>query len=180
MNWFRGVIQAASDTAKGVRITRSIGRGVRELRDISLMQQPGFLSIPVDGDTMLVLKANDLDVAIAASSKNKPTAAVGETVLFSTPETVVRLKPDDSVLIETAAGSKVEIAPSGEIMVHGAKVTVKGDTLVDVLAPAVGLGASAAPPNPLNGVVTRQCVCMFAGTPHPDASDVVFAAKIPS
>jgi phage gp45-like len=161
VTWFRGVIQSATDTASGIRIARAVGRGVRELSEISHMQQRGFTSVPLEGDRVLMLRADDLVVAIASAMDDKPLAQPGETVIYSNADTVVSLKAD------------------GSILVKGTKVVIESDTVVDVNGKTVNLGNPAAI-TALDGVVTRSCVCMFSGSPHPDASSVVFAQKIPT
>lgn len=158
VNWFRGVIQSASDTAQGVRIAKAIGRGVRELGDLSLHQQRGFTSVPLAGERALFLQANDLVVAIATAMDNKPLAEEGETVLYSDANTKVSLKKD------------------GSILVTGKKVVIESDTVVDVNGKKVNLGDPDAI-TPLDGIVTQQCKCMFWGGPHPEASTVAFAQK---
>lgn len=100
MNWFRGVIQTAQDTAKGIKLLKAVGRGVRELSDVPLMQQRGFISVPVDGDTVLMLQANDLTVAVATGSTDKPTAESGETVVYAGSDCFLRIMPDGTVRIK--------------------------------------------------------------------------------
>lgn len=159
--WFRGVIQSAADTVDGIRIAKAVGRGVRELSDISLMQQRGLTSVPLSGDRVLCLQADDLVVAIATATANKPTAEPGETVLYSNADTVVSLRAD------------------GSILVKGSKVVIESDTVVDVNGKKVNLGDPDMI-TPLDGVVCQSNLCMFSGGFHPDASKVVFAQKLPT
>lgn len=161
VTWFRGVIQSAVDTAEGIRITRAIGRGVRELSDISGMQQRGFTSVPLTGNRGLFLQADDLVVAIATATTDKPHAEPGETVIYSNADTKVSLQAD------------------GIILVKGAKVVIESDTVVDVNGKTVNLGDPDLI-TPLDGVVCQSNVCMFSGLNHPDASKVVFAQRMPS
>lgn len=144
MVWFRGIVQAAQDTAKGVRLLKAVGRGVRELEAVPLMQQRGFVSVPVEGDAVLILQAGDLAVAVASGSTDKPTAESGETIVYSGKDCFVRILPDGTVRIK---------------------------------AKKIILGSDSAIENPLNGVVTRSCLCSFTGGPHPDGSSVAFAEK---
>lgn len=157
--WFRGVIQSAVDTADGIRIAKAVGRGVRELSNISHMQQRGFTSVPLAGNRALFLQADDLVVAIASATGDKPMAEPGETVIYSNVDTKVSLKAD------------------GSILVRGSKVVVESDTVVDVNGQTVRLGSNPDTLTPLDGVVTRACACMFWGGPHPDASTTVLARK---
>lgn len=100
MKWFRGVIREAKDTAKGLQIVRGIGRGVRELQNLPAMQQRGFISVPVDGDTFLVLQSGDLEVVVATESTDRPAAEPGETILYSAKDCFMRLMPDGTVRIK--------------------------------------------------------------------------------
>lgn len=159
VNWFRGVIQSASDTAQGVRIAKAIGRGVRELNDLPLHQQRGFTSVPLSGERALFLQANDLVVAIATATNTKPLAEEGETVIYSNKDTKVSLKKD------------------GSILVTGKKVVIESDTVVDVDGKKIHLGDPDAIVEALDGIVTKRCSCMFWSGPHPDASSVAFAQK---
>lgn len=102
MTWFRGVIQSAKDTANGVKLLKAMGRGVRELKDVPLMQQRGFISVPVNGDTVLFLQSNDLAVAVATGSADKPMAESGETIVYSSKDCFLRFMPDGTVRIKAA------------------------------------------------------------------------------
>lgn len=144
LSWFRAVVQEARDAASGLKVVRAVGRGVREMRDIPLMQQRGFISVPMDGDTLLVLRADDLEVAIASSSIDRPTAEKGEAIVYAAKDTFIRIMPDGTVRID---------------------------------AKKIQLGSDDPVANPLDGVVTMQCVCAFTGAPHPMASSAVFARK---
>lgn len=159
--WFRGVIQSAADTVDGIRIAKAVGRGVRELSDISLMQQRGLTSVPLSGDRVLCLQADDLVVAIATATVNKPSAEPGETVIYSNADTFVSLKAD------------------GSLWARAAKIVLQSDTVVDVNGKRVNLGDPDAI-TALDGVVCQSNVCMFSGGFHPDASKVVFAQKLPT
>lgn len=161
VNWFRGVIQSAQDTANGVRIAKAIGRGVREIADVDLMQQRGFTSVPLDGERALFLQANDLVVAIATGMKDKPTAEAGETILYSNADTKVSLKPD------------------GTILVKGTKVTIEADEVANVLAPQIGLGKDALLATPLERPVTTACGCIF-GVNHPIGAAGVAIPMVPT
>lgn len=144
LSWFRAVAQEARDAASGLKVVRAVGRGVREMRDVPLMQQRGFVSVPMDGDTILVLRANDLEVAIASSSTDRPTAEEGETIVYAAKDTFIRIMPDGTVRID---------------------------------AKKIQLGSDDPVANPLDGIVTMQCVCSLTGAPHPMASSVAFARK---
>jgi len=146
LKWFRGVVQDAKDTVKGLQIVRGIGRGVRDLKDLPAMQQRGFRSVPVDGDTFLVLQAGDLEVVVATDSSDRPTAAPGETIVYSGKDCFIRILPDGIMRIQ---------------------------------AKKIVLGSDDAVVNPMDGVVTRSCLCSFTGAPHPDGSSVAFARKSP-
>lgn len=144
LSWFRAVVQEARDAASGLKVVRAVGRGVREMRDIPLMQQRGFISVPMDGDTLLVLRADDLEVAIASSSIDRPTAEKGEAIVYAAKDTFIRIMPDGTVRID---------------------------------AKKIQLGSDDPVANPLDGVVTMQCVCSLTGASHPMASSAVFARK---
>lgn len=144
LSWFRAVVQEARDAASGLKVVRAVGRGVREMRDIPLMQQRGFISVPMDGDTLLVLRADDLEVAIASSSTDRPNAEEGETIVYAAKDTFIRIMPNGAVRID---------------------------------AKTIQLGSDDPVTNPLDGIVTQQCVCAFTGAPHPMASSVAFARK---
>ena len=145
MTWFRGVIQSAKDTAKGVMLLNAMGRGVRELQDVALLQQRGFVSVPVAGDVAMFLQAGDLVVAVSTGSTDRPQAKVGETVVYSGKECFIRIMPDGSVHVK---------------------------------AKKIVLGSDDPVANPLDGIVTRSCLCSFTGAPHPDSSTAVFAKKV--
>lgn len=144
LSWFRAVVQEAHDTAEGLKIARAVGRGVRELRDFPHMQQRGFVSVPLAGETLLVLRADDLEVAVASSSTDRPTAKDGETIVYAAKDTFIRIMPDGTVRID---------------------------------AKKIQLGSDDPVANPLDGIVTMQCVCALTGAPHPMASSVAFARK---
>lgn len=143
MKFFRAIVEAAADLSSGLRLVKGLGRGVREIRDREIMQNRGLVSVPVAGDRVLLLQADDLVVAIAGDSADRPKAEPGETVLYANQGTFIRVLPDGTVRIQA------------EKIVLGAD----GDAL------------------PLEGVVTRQCLCAFTGGPHPDGSSTVFAKK---
>ncbi len=83
-----------------------------------------------------------------------------------------------------ALGESAKSAPAlaqGEVKIYaqgGASVHLKADGNVVVQPGAQGkvmLGEQSL--NPMQGVVTGECVCAFTGNPHPQASQVVFAKK---
>ncbi len=112
LSWFRAVVQEARDAASGLKVVRAVGRGVREMRDIPLMQQRGFVSVPMDGDTLLVLRAGDLEVAIASSSTDRPTAEKGETIVYAAKDTFIRIMPDGTVRIDA---KKIQLGSDDQV-----------------------------------------------------------------
>lgn len=160
ISWFRGVIQAAEDTAEGVRISRAIGRGVRDLKNTRLYQQRGFTSVPLGSEQALFLQADDLVVAIATATQDKPTAVAGETVIYANADT------------------KISLTKDGNILVKGTKVTIEADT-ANLLSPKIGLGKDADLGTPLEKVVTTGCPCIF-GVPHPAGAAGVTIPMVPS
>lgn len=175
---FRGIFAAIRERAgKGLRLSDLVVRGERELQDVPVMQQRGLVSMPEAGDVAMVAQVDDLAVVVATDSKHRPDAGPGETVLYASETTYVRLKPDGTVHIQGGSTTTIDLAPDGSVRVHGLKVTVEGDTVASIVAPKVGLGHDGATANPLDGVVTGRCLCMFSGLPHPDVSGQVTAGK---
>lgn len=176
---FRGVFGSIRERAgKGLRQASLVVRGERELQDVPVMQQRGLVSMPQAGDVAMVAQIDDLAVVLGTDSKLRPDAGPGETVLYASETTYIRLKPDGTVHIQGSAATTIEIALDGSIRVHGMKVTVEADSVASIIAPKVGLGHDGATSTPLDGVVTRQCLCMFSGGPHPDASVSVTASRV--
>jgi phage gp45-like len=175
---FRGVFGSIRERAgKGLRLASLVVRGERELQDVPVMQQRGLVSMPQAGDVAMVAQIDDLAVVLGTDSKLRPDAGPGETVLYASETTFIRLKPDGSVHIQGSAATTIEMAPDGSIRVHGMKVTVEADSVASIIAPKVGLGHDGATANPLDGMVTGRCLCMFSGLPHPDVSSQVTASK---
>jgi phage gp45-like len=174
---FRGVINSiAEGTSKGLRVAQLTVRGSRALADVPMMQQKGFASLPAAGDAVTVMEVNDLDQVIASDSTNRPALADGDTIVYADANTFVRLNSDKTVTVQSGTTSKITMAPDGTITIHGTKVIVQGDTLVNVLAPVVGLGEDATVPNPLDGVMTPSCSqCLLLAVPHIGGSAHVFA-----
>ena len=178
VSWFRGVIKAVFDTADGIKIAKAIGRGVRDLKDIRGMQQRGFTSVPLDSDTALFLQADDLVVAIATATKDKPLAQPGETILYASEKVFVKLNPNGTVRAQGSDDTYVEILPDGKIHVKGTKVTIEADEAVNVLAPKVGLGHDSGIATPADRIVNCSSACIL-GTLHPDGVAGVSAPKVP-
>lgn len=174
MRWFRGVVESVQDTTTGLRTMHAIGRGVREIRDAQMMQERGFASKPLKGEPALFLQADDLLVAVATESSDRPSLADGETVLYASAEVFIKLAPGGSIVIQGKAGTKVTMSPDGELQLEGKTIKLAGDQ-VDAISDLVNLGRETL--TALDGVVTGSCFCAFTGGPHPDVSSSVRASK---
>ena len=179
VTWFRGVVKAASDTADGIRIAQSIGRGVRELKDLRLMGQRGLVSVPLDGDRMLCLQADDLTVAVATESTDRPVAASGETILYASKNVFVRLNSDGSVRVQGSSSAYIEIAADGSMKAKAASMEVEAENYANILSPKIGLGKDARLGTPVENPVTTGCPCIF-GVPHPAGATGVFIPVAPA
>lgn len=179
ISWFRGVIQDAKDTADGVLIARAIGRGVRDLKNVKLYQQRGFTSVPLDKDVALFLQADDLVVATATATKDKPLAAPGETILYASDTVFVKLNPDGSVRAQGSSDAYFEISADGSMKAKAASLVVEADEYVNVLSPKIGLGKDALLGTPLELPVTTGCSCIF-GVLHPMGVPGVTIPLVPS
>lgn len=168
--FFRGVLteDAADDAAGGPRVVQALGRGVREVPDVPLMQQRGLASMPKSGDVIGAMQVDDLVVAIASESTDRPALEAGDTSLYASKDVYVLLKQDGMVTVSGKGGAKVTLSPAGVIQVEGTTINLK--------APQVNLGADESTATPLDGVVTGQCICCFTGGPHPVKSSSVRAA----
>ena len=175
VRWFRGVVESVQDATVGLRTMHALGRGVREIRDAQMMQQRGFASKPLAGEPALFLQAEDLLVAIATESSDRPSVGDGETVLYASKDIFIKLTPGGAVTIQGKGGAKVTMLPSGEVEMEGKTITLAGDQ-VSAIADLVALGRDTL--TALDGVVTGQCLCSFTGGPHPDVSSTVRAAKL--
>lgn len=116
---FRGEILSIEDTGSGPRIVQALGRGVRALEDIPMMQHKGLLSMPVSSDAALFAQVDDLVLAIATDSDDRPTAAQGETILYATKECFLRLMPDGSVRVQAkkvVLGTDAEAVPTAGVL----------------------------------------------------------------
>lgn len=100
VKFFRGVIQSIVDTGSGLRTAQALGRGIRTLEDVPVMQQRGLVSMPSSGDAAAFLQVDDLVVCIGTDSDDRPEAASGETVLYSAKDCFMRMMPDGTVRIK--------------------------------------------------------------------------------
>jgi len=175
LRWFRGVVESVQDTTTGLRTMHALGRGVREIRDAQMMQQRGFASKPLKGEPALFLQAEDLLVVVATESSDRPSVADGETVLYASKNTFIKLSPSGSIVIQGKAGAKVTMSPDGSLQLEGKTIKLAGDQ-IDAVADLVNLGRETL--SALDGVVTGKCLCSFTGGPHPDVSSTVRAGKV--
>jgi phage baseplate assembly protein V len=98
-------------------------------------------------------------------------------VVIATDSSKYRIKPlpEGAVAIYNMNGDFVKLE-SDKMTVEVAEEYHEAPTKVVVNSPKVVLGTSLE--NPLNGVVTGQCVCSLTGAVHPDVSQKVQAAKL--
>lgn len=108
---FRGVFQAITDTGSGLRTARMLGRGVRELDRVVVMQQPGFLSSPNADDPGLIIQIDGLLLAIGGESSKRPKAATGEALVHAGASCFIRVMPDGAVRIEA---KKIVLGDDGD------------------------------------------------------------------
>lgn len=181
---FRGIYESVSEPSggsKGLRVATLLVRGVRRITGVPVMQHRGLISIAKPGDVATVMQVDDLTQVIADDSKSRPSAAIGETILYADENTYVRLSPTGAVNVESKSGAKVEISPLGVILVKGLKVQIEADTVANVLAPKVGLGMDGLTGTPADQVLTCQSAqCLLLAIPHVGGSPSVFAAPIPT
>ena len=175
IRWFRGVVESVQDVTAGLRTMKAMGRGVREIRDAQMMQHRGFASMPVAGEPVLFLQAEDLLVAVASESNDRPSVGAGETVLYASKDVFIKLTPGGTITVQGKGGAKISMLPSGDVKVDGKTIELAGDQ-VSALADLVKLGGEML--TALDGVVTGQCLCTFTGAPHPDVSTIVRARKV--
>lgn len=165
--FFRGILSAdaTESSAKGPRVGQVLARGVRAIEDVPIMQQRGLASLPKAGDSLGLMQVDDLVVATASESTNRPSLEAGETVLYATEDVFIKLSPDGSVLMQSGPTTKITISPDGTIQLEGRKIDAK--------ALEVELGAGVL--GPTDGVVTGKCLCVFTGAYHPVVSKTVRA-----
>lgn len=118
---FRGVLQAVVDTGTGLRKAQAIGRGIRAMEEVDMLQQPGFVSSPLSVDSMLFIQVDDLVMAVAGESASRPKAATGEAVMFApgNKDVLLRMMPDGSVRIQATSvilGTDSDAVPTAGVL----------------------------------------------------------------
>lgn len=131
MDLLRGKITKSSDRSGKPRLFSAEGRIDESLEDRELIQSSGFASVPKEGDEVLVLSFGNLRIAVATDSKDRPSLEVGETAVFSSADTYIKLKADGTIEI-VSKGNKIyfegDIEASGEITAHSKTLPVKLST----------------------------------------------------
>jgi len=144
MDILRGKITKSSDRSEKPRLFSASGRIDETLEDRELIQQSGFSSIPKEGDDVIVLSFGNLRIAVATESKDRPLLEVGETAVFSSAETYIKMKADGTIEI-VSKGKKItfdgDIEATGEITAKAGSTPVK---LTTHLHPTP-VGPSSAP-----------------------------------
>ena len=144
MDLLRGKITKSSDREGKSRLFSASGRIDETLEDRELIQQSGFSSIPKEGDEVIVLSFGNLRIAVATDSKDRPLLEVGETAVFSSAETYIKMKADGTIEI-VSKGKKItfdgDIEATGEITAKVGSTPVK---LTTHLHPTP-VGPSSAP-----------------------------------
>lgn len=124
MDLLRGKITKSSDRSGKPRLFSAEGRIDESLEDRELIQSSGFASVPKEGDEVLVLSFGNLRIAIATDSKDRPSLEVGETAVFSSAETYIKLKADGTIEV-VSKGKKITF--DGDIEATG-EITAKSDS----------------------------------------------------
>ena len=147
VKFFRGVIQSIVDTGSGLRTAQALGRGIRTLEDVPVIQQRGLVSMPSSGDAAAFLQVDDLVVCIGTDSDDRPEAASGETVLYSAKDCFVRIMPDGTVRIKAkriVLGTDAEPTPTSGVVTGECLDPITGTPFPDKSAVAFASKVAAS------------------------------------
>jgi phage gp45-like len=145
----RGRISGAkASSGKNIRGNVS-GLSDEKVEDVEIMAGYGFSSVPKDGAECIAVQFGHRTVVVSGADRRiAPDMENGDVAIHTDKEQYVILKDSGGI----------EIRTSGNVTVYAALIRLGGNTLL----PGV------------NGVVTPQCTCAYAGL-HVQGSATVMA-----
>lgn len=106
ISFFTSTVTKCKDVAGKLRLISAFAGGILT-ENRQLMQQRGFVSVPVAGDRVAFLRLGNVVLGVASDSTDRPAVADGEAALYSSSQCYVLVRPDGAIEIKAPASVTV-------------------------------------------------------------------------